>query len=148
MILSTLDESVQVESLHPAFKRVFDYVKSLDLAVMEDGKIELDGDALFISHATVSGVEKSSQLLEVHKKYIDIHILLEGLETIGWLPTERLKEIKTPYDCDKDIAFYTDIPQCYIDMVPGDFMIVYPTDGHAPIIGDGTIKKLIVKISV
>lgn len=46
MILSTLAESGRVEHLHPAFKLVFDYVKSHDLTKVPAGRIALDGDRL------------------------------------------------------------------------------------------------------
>ena len=49
MILSTLAESGRVEHLHPAFKLVFDYVKSHDLTKVPAGRIALDGDRLFIN---------------------------------------------------------------------------------------------------
>ena len=43
MIIDALKDSELAESLHPAFKMVFDYVKSHDLLHGELGRIELDG---------------------------------------------------------------------------------------------------------
>ena len=44
------------------------------------GRIELDGDNLFINNVNPTCVKESEQVLEVHRDYIDIHILLEGKE--------------------------------------------------------------------
>lgn len=50
MVLSNLQHSDRVESLHPLFKTVFDYVKSHDLLNTPCGRIELQGDDLFINN--------------------------------------------------------------------------------------------------
>ena len=49
MIVSNLQNSQRVEGLHPLFKTLFDYVKTHDLFHAELGRIEIDGDNLFIS---------------------------------------------------------------------------------------------------
>ena len=146
MILGTLQNSQQVESLNPLFKQAFDYIKSHNLLDAELGRIELEGDLLFINNSAVQGVKKEDQILEIHRRYIDIHVMLSGEEIFGWLPAEKLKQLKTPFKVDTDFAFYTDQPSTYLTLVPGDFVIVYPEDAHAPIIGQGLIRKLVVKI--
>lgn len=88
MVLSNLQHSDRVESLHPLFKTVFDYVKSHDLLNTPCGRIELQGDDLFINNVNPECVPADKQVLEVHHQYIDIHILLEGEETIGWKAIE------------------------------------------------------------
>ena len=84
MIVSNLQNSERIESLHPLFKMLFDYVKTHDLLHMECGRIELAGDDLFINNVNPICVSASDQVLEVHRDYIDVHILLEGKERIGW----------------------------------------------------------------
>ena len=49
MIVSRLENSSRIESLHPLFKQLFDYVKTHDLLNAPLGRIELDGDNLFLS---------------------------------------------------------------------------------------------------
>ena len=49
MIVSNLQNSSRIEPLHPLFKQLFDYVKSHDLLHTPCGRIELDGDNLFIN---------------------------------------------------------------------------------------------------
>ena len=48
MIVSNLQNSSRIEVLHPLFKTLFDYVKSHDLLHAELGRIDIDGDNLFI----------------------------------------------------------------------------------------------------
>lgn len=148
MILSTLKDSARVEYLHPSFKEVFDFFKNNNVEALLEKRIVLDGDNLFINNDTVKGLKKENQILEIHRKYIDIHYLISGSETIGWSPLDCISKIKVPYQEDKDFAFYLDIPQCYVTLKPGDIFIAYPEDAHGPIIGEGEIHKLIAKIKL
>lgn len=148
MIISKLENSYRIESLHPLFGKLFDYVKQHDLLNQETGRIVIDGDNLFINNVALEGVSKDKQLLEIHRDYIDVHILMEGQETIGWKALEDLKEETKPYAKEGDCALYSDKPTTYVEMQPGEFVIVFPEDPHAPAIGSGKIRKLIAKIRV
>lgn len=148
MIISKLEHSNRIESLHPLFKKLFDFVKSHNLLNEPTGRIELEGDHLFINNVAIDGADKAKQPLEIHRDYIDIHILLAGKESIGWKPIEDLKNEIKSYEKDGDCALYSDKPTTFVDMQPGEFVIVFPEDPHAPAIGEGKIRKLIAKIKV
>ena len=148
MIISKLENSSRIEPLHPRFKRLFDYVKQHDLLSQVPQKIILKGDELFINHVLLEGKKKSEQPLEIHQDYIDVHILLSGKETIGWKAREDLTQETQAYDKAADCALYGDTPTTYTDILPGEFVIVYPEDPHAPAIGEGLIRKLIAKVRV
>ena len=98
MIHSTLDESARYESLHPRFKEVFDYIKSHDLRAMEPQRLELRGEELFINRIDAPSNPQDEQPIEAHESYIDIQVLLEGRERIGWLPRAKCLSPRAPYD--------------------------------------------------
>ena len=148
MILSDLQHTERIEQLHPLFKEVFDYVKSHDLLHTECGRIELRGDELFINNANPTLIPEEKQVLELHRDYIDIQILLEGKERMGWKAFDDLQEEVQPYDKEKDCALYADRPTTFVDLVPGQFTIFFPEDPHAPIIGEGKVRKLIAKVRI
>lgn len=148
MIISNLQHSQRIESLHPLFKRLFDYVKQHDLLHQETGKIVLEGEQLFINNVSIEGKCPTEQALELHRDYIDVHILLEGEESIGWKPLENLEKELKPYEKEGDCALYSDKPTTFVKMNPGEFVVVFPEDPHAPAIGEGNIRKLIAKVSV
>ena len=158
MIVSNLQHSARIEPLHPLFKQLFDYVKSHDLLHTPCGRIELDGNNLFINNVNPTCVKASEQVLEVHRNYIDIHILLEGKERIGWKAIEDVNQLKQAYQEEDqlkqayqeegDCALYSDVPTTFVDLLPGQFAIVYPEDPHAPVIGEGKIRKLIAKVKI
>ncbi|MDP4277327.1 MAG: YhcH/YjgK/YiaL family protein [Bacteroidota bacterium] len=146
MILDSLKNSDAYCALHPLLKKAFDYIKSHDLSVIEPGKIVVDGDRLFISVSELNGKTPEAAKMEGHQKYIDIQIVLKGEEKMGWTAIEHCTHVLEPYNSEKDIAFFTDKPTAFIDVQPGEFVIFFPEDGHAPAIGDGPIKKAIVKV--
>lgn len=130
------------------FKQLFDYVKTHDLLHTECGRIELAGDDLFINNVNPTCVSASDQVLEVHRDYIDVHILLEGKERIGWKAIEDVTDLKQAYQKEGDCALYSDTPTSFVDLLPGQFLIVFPEDPHAPVIGEGKIRKLIGKVKL
>lgn len=148
MIVSSLKYSERIEGLHPLFKTLFDYVKTHDLLHAELGRIELDGENLFINNVNPECIESDKQVLEVHRDYIDVHILLEGVEIIGWKALEDVEQEVRPYEKEGDCGLYADVPTMYVTLHPGQLMIVYPEDPHAPVIGKGKIRKLIAKVKL
>lgn len=140
--------SQRIEALHPAFKKLFDFVKNTDFDAIPLGKVEVDGENLFVMNLDIDGADMATQPLEMHRKYIDVHILLGGEEKIGWLPIEDIANYTQAYEESGDCALSNDSPRYYVDMRPGEYCIVWPEDPHAPAISTGRIRKLIGKVLV
>ena len=67
-------------------------------------------------------------------------------KVFGW---SEKKDCLTPvadFDAEKDIQLFTDVPQCFYTVREGQFSILFPEDGHAPMLGEGRVKKCIFKI--
>lgn len=141
MVICDLKDSARLEALHPLFKMAFDYLKSHNFLEIPLGKIEIKGDELFINNAESELRTKEAQQLEMHRRYIDIHVPLDGKEIIGWTPTADLDEAK-------DVAKSKGPVHTYFVVRPGQMVIDWPEDAHAPIIGEGKLRKAIVKIKL
>lgn len=149
MILDSLKNSAQYEALHPRFKTVFDYIKSHDLASMECGRYSIDSDDVFVVIQEWELRDKSQARLELHRKYIDIQVVLQGDdEVFGWSEKKDCLKPEAEFDEQKDVQFFTDVPQCFYSVAKGQFSILYPEDGHAPMLGEGFVKKCIFKIAL
>lgn len=103
---------------------------------------------MFIINSEPECLSKENQVLEYHRKYLDIHVLLTEEETIGWKNLHDCVHEKKTFDIENDYGLYADAPSTYVTLQPGQFAIVFPEDAHAPIIGNGKIRKLVVKIKV
>lgn len=88
--------------------------------------------------------EKAS--LEAHRRYIDIQIPLKGTELMGWAPVNALKHPRQSYDQENDIIFYGDSAHSILHVRVGQLVIFFPEDAHAPNIGLGNHRKLIIKV--
>lgn len=146
MILASLKDAGAIEKMHPLFPKAFEFLRQTDFQKMEDGCHEINGDALFVNIQTISGKGSQDAIIETHQKYIDIQVPLVGIEQIGWKPTADLMETAKPYDEANDITFFVDRPTSIARIYPGQFAIFFPEDGHAPGIGEGFIRKVIVKV--
>lgn len=148
MILDSLKNSDQTAILNTRFREVFDYIKSHDLVNAAPGRIELDGERLYINIDEVQGRTKAEALIETHDEYVDVQVLLKGEECYGWKARRDLRLEKAPYCMEKDITFYgDDITVCFT-LQPGEFVVFFPEDGHAPCMGSGVIKKAVAKIKL
>ncbi len=149
MILAHIEDSERYFSLHPLFKQLFDYVKTHDLSQVPAERITLDGERLFINVADASLKSPEEQVLEVHRRYIDVHFPLSNNEVMGWSPLQGLQtESVNPFNEEDDYAVYAETAQTYLTIRPGEFAIVWPEDAHAPIIGEGKLRKLIAKVLI
>ncbi len=148
MIVTDLNNCSRIAALHPAFASLFDFLASNDLLSMPLGRIEVDGDNLFINNVNPECVPASEQVLEMHRRYIDVHILLSGNERIGWKSLADVEHFTKEYDSEADCALSDDRPTTYVDLLPGQLCIVWPEDPHAPIIGSGKIRKAIAKVRI
>ena len=148
MIIEPLSNSQQYLDRHPGFAQVFEFLQRPDLADLDTGRYELDGDRIFCMVAKDQARPKNEASLEAHKKYIDIQYVIAGNEIMGWKPTQTCTSVKTPYDEEKDIMFFNDAPDAWNSVPPGSFTIFFPADAHAPLVGNGEIHKVVAKIAV
>jgi len=148
MILDSLKNAASVRTLNPLFKQAFEFIEKNDLSKMEPGKTIIDGDKLFISVMEIDGKTPEAAKMESHVKYIDIQVVISGVETMGWAAIEHCTDAIEPYNTEKDLQFFTNKPTTLLTVNPGEFVIFFPEDGHAPGIGKGPIKKAVVKVLV
>jgi YhcH/YjgK/YiaL family protein len=146
MILDKLTNSGLYESVHPRFKKAFDFLNSTDLAQIPLGKIELEGSDLVVNIVEVDGKTVDEARMETHNNFIDIQVPVSQIETMGWKPTADLKEVTQPYNSEKDLTFFADKAYNMLQIHPLEFAIFFPEDGHQPGIAQGKLKKIIVKV--
>jgi YhcH/YjgK/YiaL family protein len=148
MIVDSLQNADLYVSLHPALAEAFAFLRRPDLAQLAAGRHEIRGPAIYATVARDTGRGREQSLLEFHRRYIDIQFVVEQRDLIGWLPTSHCERIATAYDGDKDIGFYYDRPETWLDIPAGYFAVLFPEDAHAPMAATGLVHKVIVKVEV
>jgi len=148
MIIDTLANAGKYKNMHKLFAKAFDYISSQPLETLEPGKYPVDGTDLHASVSLKDGVKVADAKFEAHNNYIDIQVCPAGTEQIGWKPRNTCVNPKGEYNTEKDVIFYNDAPDTYFSLQAGQFAIFFPEDVHAPMIGEGPIKKLVVKVKL
>lgn len=148
MIIDSITGLERYANQHPGFEKAFKFLRSKNVGSLITGRHEIDGDNVFALVSEENGKPLDQAKLEVHDSYIDIQVLISGSETMGWKDRARCDVGNSKYDDAKDIAFYDDVPDVFFVLEPTNLAIFFPHDAHAPMIGDGVIKKVVVKVRV
>jgi biofilm protein TabA len=148
MIFSTLSQADRYAALHPLFPRAFEYISNTDLLSLAPGHYPIIGDDLFAIVEHVPGRTRAVAQLERHCKYIDIQLVLEGVDEMGWKPLAECREPVGEYSSEWDILFFQDVPASWIATPPGAFCIFFPEDAHAPLVSAGSIRKVVLKVAL
>lgn len=148
MIVGNLGHTERYECLHPSLKKLFDFVNSANFDALPLGRVDVDGDNLYVMNLDINGVSSQGQPLEAHRDYMDVHILLDGEEQIGWKDIEDVRSFTQPYNPAADCALSADPPAFYANLRPGQFALMWPDDAHAPGVGKGRIRKLVGKLKL
>lgn len=96
MIIASLADSARYEKLNPLFRQAFDFVRAADPAVLEPGLHVLVEGALIVmvNETAMKAPEKAR--MEVHNKFIDIHVPLSRDERFTWKERAALgKTVRT-----------------------------------------------------
>jgi YhcH/YjgK/YiaL family protein len=148
MILSAHSQPSRYASLHPLFTRAFNYIRNTDLLALTPGVHDIIDKQLFVIVEETNGRTRAEAKLECHRKYIDIQLVLAGIDEMGWKPLSDCHQPIADYSSERDIQFFDDVPDSWIAVPAGAFCIFFPEDAHAPLVGGSRIRKLIFKIAV
>ncbi|MBF4494125.1 MULTISPECIES: YhcH/YjgK/YiaL family protein [unclassified Flavobacterium] len=149
MIVDSLQNAAKYHSLHPNFKKAFDYVNQNDISKLEEGVIEIaEGLKVIVIVGEGTTKEESIKGFECHDKNIDIQISIKGPETFAWKPREKCISPNGDYSDEKDVRFFHDKPDMFFQLQEKQFAILFPEDVHAAMIGEGTLKKIVIKVKI
>jgi YhcH/YjgK/YiaL family protein len=146
MIIDRLENLIKYAALNPLFADVIEFLQDHDLQNLEVGKYPIRDNNVFLNLQMAKGRGMEVAVLETHIEMIDIQIPISDEETFGYTPLQDLPDYE--YNAEKDITKYGETKaQTYFTVKPGQFVIFFPQDGHAPCITSQTeIKKAIFKI--
>lgn len=114
------------------------------------GKYPLQGDSVFFSVVEGHTRALAEQRPEFHRQYIDIHIVLAGLEVVGAGVTGLPLDLSEPFNTAFDLGFCEHIAsETLIHLQPEELAIVFPLELHRPMCtldAPAALRKIVVKI--
>jgi biofilm protein TabA len=148
MIIDSLENAAKYSAMHPLFSQVFAYIQHTNLQALPIGRHAIFGDNVFVIIERVAGQSRSTAQLECHRRYIDIQLVLSGVDEMAWRSLSHCHQPLSDYNASKDVQFFQDSPETWIATPAGAFCIFFPNDAHAALIGTQAIHKAVFKIAV
>ncbi|MBO5294000.1 MAG: YhcH/YjgK/YiaL family protein [Clostridia bacterium] len=157
MIYDSLENLEKYVGVHPRFAKAIPFLKELIATDPEKGRHDMpDGDVDGAVYANVNAYDTNvlseSSQMEVHRKYIDIQIILEGEETI-YLPALETLHTTKAYDVggDYELMAMPSPDSCVtLNLPKGSFAIFFAVEPHAPnhaVSGKSTfVRKVVGKV--
>ncbi|MDD5070868.1 MAG: YhcH/YjgK/YiaL family protein, partial [Candidatus Omnitrophica bacterium] len=133
----------------PAWKLSFDFLKSVTVDSAEK-KYKIQNDEVFASVTSYKTRAPENSLLEAHRKFVDVHLVVDGGEIIECFSSDGLV-ISSIYDEGKDAQFYKRVSPglVRVQLLPGSFITFFPDEVHMPSLmingKSETVKKVVVK---
>ncbi len=150
MIFDALARLDRYVAAHPNFPEAFRELRRLLGALPEPGRHPLESSGLVALLSDYAPKPPEACRHEVHRRHIDIQVVVEGAEFIGCAPLEAVNSA-TPFDTEKDIGFFEHAPAGGVVLRPGTFAIFFPEDAHQPGVshdGYARVRKLVLKVPV
>ena len=152
MILDQLKNVKQYEGIHAGVDKALEAMKQYTSDNYPLGKVEIDGDNVFLLLNCYETRSKEESKAEAHRKYIDVMYMVEGAETIYVKSVDSLKHITAEYTPEMEALLGdTDEDATAVRLEAGSFVVLFPQDAHSPAChadGKQTVKKIIGKVKV
>lgn len=150
MIFDTSDSFLKYKGIYPNLDKALDYLSRNNLKELKDGKNVILGDDIYINVVNGKLCEEKDGIFEVHEKYLDIHIDIEGSERILFCDYDS-EEITKVYSDEDDYALLkgNKTSDCILDSK--HFAVCMTGEPHMPCVKNDdseTVRKAIVKVKV
>lgn len=131
------------QRLHTAI----DFINSGEVFDLPFGRTVL-GEGIYVNVMELE--TKKENLFEAHRRYIDIHCILEGEEAVEIANIASL-EVTQPYDEERDIVLGTSHGTRHVIKKKGQYCITMPQEAHSPGLCAASpmkIKKAVFKVAL
>jgi len=151
MIFGNIRHAEEMFSWLPApLQTALRHLKSTDFAALPCGNYDVQGKDIYVQLVEPTTRAQADTKPEIHSTYIDVHFLLVGRERIGFADDTGKNAVSEDHLADRDLLFYRAAEnESFVDMVPGDFAIMFPADVHRPacqVDGPLAIRKIVMKV--
>ena len=138
------------KNLNKYFERAFEEIKKIMNDGIADGSYKFDGDNFYVNVFSYQSKKEEDCCFEKHQKYIDIQVVLEGEEIIGFESEDKLTSTVDELDSKDYMLFALNGEYDKLRVSRGDFVIFFPHEAHAPAIAvndeTSNVRKAVFKI--
>ena len=150
MIYAKNADALAYRGIHPNLDLALEHITPEFLASLRDNqRVELKGDLVYCTRFTYETIPQEESFFEAHRRYLDIHIMVEGEERVD---VNRPEDLKLT-DAQEGNDFYAYQGESWHSTVlkPGEFLVVFPGDAHrikVQVDGPKTVSKAVFKVCI
>ena len=150
MIYAKNADALAYRGILPNLDLALEHITPEFLASLRDNqRVELKGDLVYCTRFTYETIPQEESFFEAHRRYLDIHIMVEGEERVDMNRPEDLKLT----DAQEGNDFYAYQGESWHSTVlkPGEFLVVFPGDAHrikVQVDGPKTVSKAVFKVCI
>lgn len=150
MIYAKNADALAYRGIHPNLDLALEHITPEFLASLRDNqRVELKGDLVYCTRFAYETIPQEESFFEAHRRYLDIHIMVEGEERVDMNRPEDLNLT----DAQEGNDFYAYQGESWHSTVlkPGEFLVVFPGDAHrikVQVDGPKTVSKAVFKVCI
>lgn len=137
------------QNLTVSQKKVMEYLKTHDLASMEKGTHFIEGEDFFVNVMEYQTTDEANRIWEAHKDYLDIHVVVTGVEGIYHSFIDNMQV--GDYHKNEDYLEITGNKENVIQLSPNQLLVLYPEDTHktgVKVDKETFVKKGVFKVKI
>ena len=149
MIYAKNDDARTYLGIHPNLDLALEHITPEFLAGVGPQRVELKGGDVYATRFIYKTVPAEDTFFEAHKKYLDIHIMVQGSEGVEIAPPDTLTEFDRTEA--NDFYAYRGEGDYKLTLSPGDFLVVFPNDAHRikmQAAGPQEVTKVVFKVKI
>jgi len=135
--------------LSRTMKDAFDFLQDNKLSFEKPHAFAIGTEGTYALPQKYSPTEKEEKSIEAHHRYIDIQIMLDGVEYLGFAQKNTLHTCE--YDEEHDFERLTGTLS-FLPFRKDFFAVFFPHDAHMPgVKGPGstkTVRKVVIKVPI
>lgn len=146
MVVDKLENIMFYDSLVHNLKNGMEAIKNWK--DMEVGKYQFEGGYFMLQKGQTKPLFEGTY--EAHRNYVDVQIILEGCEEVGWASMDDV-ETAVEYNPEKDVERLSGEFKTHMLIPAGNFYMAFPHDAHKPGAHSGEqheYTKIVMKLPV
>lgn len=147
MIYDRFEELSKYKGCFKGLDTLIEWAKTNQVQDLPLGKTEIDGERVFVNVMVAETRKPEMAKYEVHRKYMDLQLDLEGCESVQVAKTFTFDE--HGFDFQADIGFGTGEVGVIGHLGQGNFVLFLPEEPHMPTLSIQKctlVKKVVFKI--
>lgn len=126
MILAKNEQAACYRGIHPRLDEVLDRLNNTFLSSVGAVTQQIEGEKLYVTRFGYETLPAEETFFEAHRRYLDVHVMVEGEERVEIASPDRL----SLFEHKDDFYAYRGEAEASFVLKPGMFLVVFPDDAH------------------